>query len=316
MNLTDAIFTDPTKAREHLEATRWPHGPVCPHCGVVNEATALKGKAHRAGVYQCNGCREQFTVTVGMVFERSKIPLNKWLLASYLMASSKKGVSAHQLHRTLGITYKSAWFMAHRLREAMTETDPALIGGGGKTIEVDETFIGKQETTFVNGKGWVAKPGVAGMRKIVTLVERGGRARSIKVDNLRKAEIDRVMRQASRMSVLNTDQAKHYFRFGKEFIAYKSVDHSKDEYGRLDRDGRYASTNTVEGFFSIFKRGMKGIYQHCSEQHLQRYLAEYDFRYSNRVALGIDDAMRADELLRGIGGKRLTYRRTNEARYA
>lgn len=311
MNLTDPIFTDATKAREHLEAIRWPHGAVCPHCGVVGEATQLKGQKHRPGVYQCNACREQFSVTVGTVFEKSKVPLNKWLLATYLMSSSKKGISAHQIGRTLGVTYKTAWFMCHRIREAMTETSPTLIGGGGKTIEVDETFLGEAETRFVNGKGWQGKRGTGGLRKVVTLVERGGRARSIKVESLRKDEIARAMRQASRNSILNTDQAQHYRKIGKEFIRHDAVDHGRGEYGR-----GHATTNTVEGFFSIFKRGMKGIYQHCGEQHLQRYLAEFDFRYSNRVALGIDDEVRSNEALRGIGGKRLTYRRSDEARYA
>ena len=145
MNLTDPIFTDADKAREHLEAQRWPHGPVCPHCGVVDQATQLQGRAHRAGLYQCNACREQFTATVGTVFERSKVPLNKWLLASYLMASSKKGISAHQIGRTLGVTYKTAWFMAHRLREAMTEANPTPMGGEGKVVEADETVIGGKE---------------------------------------------------------------------------------------------------------------------------------------------------------------------------
>lgn len=308
--LTDPIYTDANAAREHLEKLQWAMGRVCPHCGTVDNSTELKGKSTRPGVYKCKDCRKPFSVTVGTVFERSHIPLNKWLLATHLLAASKKGMSAHQLSRMLDVTYKTAWFMAHRIREAMKDNG-APIGGGGKTIEVDETFIGENETRFVNGKGWQGKRGTGGMRKIVTLVERGGRARSLKVENLRKPEIVRAMQEASRSAILNTDEAQHYRRIGLEFAAHHRVEHGAKEYVRGE-----AHTNTVEGFFSIFKRGMKGIYQHCGEQHLHRYLAEFDFRYSNRSALGVSDSMRADEALRGIVGKRLTYRRTNEAAYA
>lgn len=310
MQLTDSIFTDADKAREHLEATRWPHGPVCPHCGTVDQATGLKGKAHRPGVYQCNACREQFTVTVGTVFERSKVPLNKWLLATYLISSSKKGISAHQIGRTLGVTYKTAWFMMHRIREAMAPASSAPMGGGGGAVEVDETFIGKDPDAKPS------KMAIHTMCKVVSLVDRStGRAKSVVIDNLSTKAIWPILSaNVSRDAILMTDEAKFYIPMGKEFAHHASVNHAKDEYVR--QGNPTITTNTVEGFFGIFKRGMKGIYQHCGKQHLHRYLAEFDFRYSNRVGLGIDDELRTNEALRGIEGKRLTYRRIGEACHA
>jgi len=310
MNLTDPIFTDKAKAREHLEATRWPQGPICPHCGVVNEATELKGKAHRDGVYQCNACREQFTATVGTVFERSKVPLNKWLLASYLMASSKKGVSAHQLHRTLGVTYKTAWFMAHRLREGMADKSaaPAPLGGEGKVVEADETFVGGKEKNKRLSKRNPKNIGAVGKSVAFTLVERNGRARSFHVANVSGRTLGPIIRKnVHRTSTLMTDDAGQYRPIGAEFARHESVNHGIEEYVRGD-----AYSNTVESFFALLKRGVYGTFHHVSEAHLHRYLAEFDFRYSNRAALGVDDTMRADELLRGIGGKRLTYRRTSD----
>jgi transposase-like protein len=312
MNLTSPIFTDANKAREHLEAIRWPHGPVCPHCGVVDEATRCQGKAHRAGVLKCNACGEQFTATVGTVFERSKVPLNKWLLANYLMNSSKKGVSAHQLHRTLGVTYKTAWFMAHRLREAMREDGPAPLGGEGKTVEADETVVGGKEKNKRLSKRNPKNIGAVGKSIAFTLVERNGRARSFHVANVSGKTLGPIIRKnVSRKSTLMTDDAGQYRPIGPEFAHYESVNHSVEEYVRGD-----AHSNTVEGFFSILKRGVVGVYHHVSEAHLHRYLSEFDFRYSNRIALGVNDEQRSDEALRGIGGKRLTYRRTNEAAHA
>lgn len=312
MNLTDPIFTDADKAREHLEATRWPQGPICPHCGVVNEATMVGGKAARAGCYQCNACRSQFTVTVGTVFERSKIALNKWLLATYLVSSSKKGISAHQLHRTLGVTYKTAWFMAHRIREAMNPADPAPVGGSGKVVEVDETYVGgKEKNKHANKRG--PRNPTGGKQAVVTLVERDGRARSFHVANVTSKTLRKVIvKGANRASHLMTDGARMYPAVGREFAAHSVVDHSAGEYVR---EGFHHS-NTVENYFSILKRGIVGTFHHVSEAHLSRYLAEFDFRYSNRSGLGINDTMRTDEALRGIGGKRLTYRRTGEGAHA
>ncbi len=301
VDLTNPIFFDEDKAREHFEALRWPEGPVCPHCGSVEGLKRLAGKSHRKGLYQCNACREHFTVTVGTVMERSHVPLHKWALGFHLMASSKKGVSAHQLWRTLGLgSYRTAWFMAHRIREAMNPLNPEKIGEAGGVIEIDETFLGKEATVFVSGKGW---RGGSGQKKIVTMLERGGRARSVKVDDLTKPEIVRALEGASRNAVLNTDEAQHYRRIGREFAAHYRVNHGLKEWTRGN-----AYTNSVEGFFSVFKRGMRGVYQQCSEQHLHRYLAEFDFRHSNRIALGVDDTERAARAIVGADGKRLTYK--------
>lgn len=295
-------FHNEQAAYDYVEARIWPNGPVCPKCGGVERIGLMGGKSTRIGLYKCYQCRSPFTVKIGTIFEASHVPMRLWLQAIYLIASSKKGFSSNQLHRTLGVTLKTAWFMSHRIREAMKDDGATLIGGEGVVLEVDETFFGQQPTIFVSGKGWQGKRGTGGMRKIVSLVERGGRARSIKVENLRKDEIVRALESADRASVLNTDEAQHYRRIGLEFAGHKRVEHGRGEYGRKD-----AYTNTVEGFFSIFKRGMKGVYQHCGEQHLHRYLAEFDFRYSERQALGVNDAARADKLLAGIVGKRLTY---------
>jgi transposase-like protein len=312
MNLTDPIFQDADKAREHLEAQRWPHGPVCPHCGVVNEATALKGTHHRAGLYQCRACREQFTATVGTVFERSKVPLNKWLLATYLMSSSKKGISAHQIGRTLGVTYKTAWFMCHRIREAMKDDAPTPMGGEGKTVEADETVIGGKEKNKRLSKRNPKNIGAVGKQVAFTLVERGGRARSFHVANVTGKTLRPIMvKHVSRKSDLMTDDAGQYRPIGTEFASHQTVNHGIEEYVRGD-----VHSNTVEGFFSILKRGVIGTYHHVSEAHLSRYLAEFDFRYSNRSGLGVDDTMRADRILAAIEGKRLMYRRTGETAHA
>jgi hypothetical protein len=269
------------------------------------------------GWYHCRQCREKFTVRVGTLYERSHVPLHKWLYATHLLCASKKGISSHQLSRMLDVTYKTAWFMSHRIREGMKPAGkPSPMGGEGKVIEADETYIGKRDgnkskpDTFISGFGWVSHPRIEKQRKIVALVERGGSARSFVVASVDKATIRKVIfTNADRKSVLMTDEHSVYPSVGAHFADHWTVNHSQYEYARGS-----VSTNTVEGYFSIFKRGMKGIYQHCGEQHLHRYLAEFDFRYSNRAALDVDDNERTNRALKGIVGKRLTYRRTNEAR--
>jgi transposase-like protein len=300
---TEPRFTNDDAAREHLESLRWPNGPVCPHCGGIERNSALHGKSHRAGLYFCGDCRTQFTVTVGTVFERSKIPLHKWLLANHLICSSKKGMSAHQLHRILQITYKSAWFMAHRLREAMDTGSAGPLGGGGSAVEVDETYwgnVGKQRT---GARGFDHK------MKTVSLVERGGEKRSFHVANVTAKTVAPILReQVAKKTRLMTDEAKVYKKIGKDFSSHESVNHSAKEYARGD-----VTTNTVESSFAILKRGLYGTFHHVSEQHLQRYATEFDFKWNHREKLGFDDAARADVALKGISGKRLTYRRIGEA---
>jgi transposase-like protein len=307
-NLSDPVYTDEDKAREHLEALRWPEGVFCPYCGGLGKIRLLAGKQSMGpGWWWCGDCSEKFTVRVGSVFERSHIPLHKWLLGFRFMASSKKGMSAHQLHRTLGISYKSAWFMAHRIREAMSDADPTPMGGSGNPLEVDEAYIGPsgyELKTTAAGSKWQTKRGHGDKMKIVTLVERGRRSRSIKVDNMTAETITKVVSEnAERKSRLMTDESPVYNTVGKKMASHETVHHKRKEFVRGD-----VHTNTVEGFFSIFKRGMKGIYQHCDEKHLQRYLHEFDFRYSNRVARGIDDGERTALAIKGAEGKRLTYR--------
>lgn len=325
-DLTAPIYTDADKAREHLEAIHWPHGPICPHCGNVHpdRITKLEGKSTRPGVYKCNECRQPFTVTVGTVFERSKIPLNKWVLASHLMAASKKGMSAHQLHRMLGVTYKTAWFMAHRIREAMKEDvkSSGPLGGEGKTVEADETYIGKRETPRKLSRGRIAKPtksgkaGGAQKRIVVGLVERGGKARMFHLNDATKETVREVLvRNADRSSILYTDSSRLYTKTGAEYASHKTTNHNRGEYVRYE-GAEVVHSNTIESVFSVFKRGMIGVYQHCGEAHLHRYLAEFDFRYNRRAALKISDAERAEDLLRMARDKRLTYRRIGEASHA
>ena len=313
-------FTDAAKARVYLEGQRWPNGPFCPHCGNADPATitALQGKAHRPGVYQCNACREQFTVTVGTLYERSKIALNVWLYATHLLCSSKKGISSHQLHRMIGVTYKTAWFMTHRIRAAMKDAGAGPIGGEGKIVEADETYFGKRENPAPLKKRRApptkgGKSGPAGKRAVVALVERGGEVRMFNPDHATAANVrELLVRNVRRESVLHTDESKLYTETGKEFAGHETVKHSANEYVRYE-GGEPIHSNTVESVFSVFKRGMKGVYQHCGESHLHRYLAEFEFRHNRRTALGFTDAMRTDDALKGIEGKRLTYRRTASA---
>jgi len=317
--LSKPYFHDEAAAFEHLEAVLWPDGPICPHCGVIGNAYALKGVRSkpskknpeglvRHGLKKCAACRKQFTVRVGTVFESSHIPLTKWLQAVYLMTCSKKGVSSHQLHRILEITYKAAWFMTHRIREAMRSGELAPMGSAGGYVEVDETFIGHDKSVkpahTKRGRGWGHK------YKVLTLVDRdSGQARSMVVDKLNVATLKPIIRaNMDREATLMTDEAGHYKPIGRHFADHKRVHHSMGQYAKGE-----AHTNTIEGYFSIFKRGMKGVYQHCGKQHLYRYLAEFEFRYNNRSALGVEDQDRARNALSGAVGKRLTYQQPSAA---
>lgn len=308
MDLSDPIYHNEDAARKYLEDCRWPDGPVCPHCGVVDKSRAVAGASMGPGWFYCEACKDKFTVRTGTVYERSHVALHKWVLAFRLMASSKKGMSAHQLSRTLNVTYKTGWFISHRVREAMTVSDPEPFGGKDKVVEVDETFTGPADYVFVNERGWQQKRGTVSKRKVLALVERGGRSKSVKVDDLSIPTIRKFLFENIVLdSTLNTDEAQHYKAAGREFAKHEAVNHSAEEYVRGQ-----ASTNAIEGFFSIFKRGLVGTYQHCGEQHLQKYLNEFDFRYSNRVKLGVDDTERTARAVRGAEGKRLTYRRLNK----
>jgi transposase-like protein len=311
MNLTDPIFRDEAKARAYFEALRWPNGVFCPHCGELDKVYKLEGKSHRPGLYHCNGCSGAFTVTTGTVMESSHLPLTKWALGFRLYAGSKKGFSAHQLHRSLGITYKSAWFMAHRIREAMAPAaDAAPIGGEGKIVEADTTYVGGKEKNKHKSKRKAENIGGAGKQIVHTLIERDGSARSHHIpEGSGKTLGPLLLGQVDKASTLMTDTHGGYLHVGKKFTRHEMVDHGADEYVRGD-----AYTNTAEGYFSIFKRGMTGVYQHCGKQHLHRYLAEFDFRYSNREKLGVNDTARADKAVKGSIGKRLTYRRIGEAK--
>lgn len=304
--LSAPYFHDEEAAHAKLESILWPDGPVCPKCGVVGQAYVLKGKRARVGLRRCGACKADFTVKVGTVFESSHIALCQWLQATYLMVSSKKGVSAHQLHRTLGVTYKSAWFMTHRLREAMRSGDLAPFGGNGSAVEVDETFIGRDKA--IKPRGQKKGRGYAHKHKVLSLIDRDtGQARSVVVDYLSAATLVPILKtNIARESRVMTDEAGQYTHLKRHFADHGVVRHGQNEYV-LSEDPT-VHTNTLEGYFSIFKRGMKGVYQHCGKQHLHRYLAEFDFRYNQRAALGIDDATRANRALAGITGKRLTYR--------
>jgi transposase-like protein len=311
-DLTDKIFTDEEAARIHFEKLRWPNGPICPHCGTVDQATEMQGKSTRAGLYKCRACREPFTATIGTLYERSHIPLHKWLLATHLLCSSKKGMSAHQLWRMLGFgSYRTAWFMAHRIREGMRELFPEEGGDGGpiggrhKTVEMDEAYIGGKEKNKHEKKRKHAGRGGVGKAPVISLVERGGKVRSHHVPAVTAKNIGKILDAQMRDgSKLYTDDSKLYRSFDvkPKHRPHATVDHSAKEYVRGD-----VHTNTVEGYFSILKRGINGVYHHVSQQHLKRYLAEFDFRYNERMALNVDDKTRAAKAVKGIVGKRLTY---------
>lgn len=299
--LSAAHFHNEAAAYRYVEARVWPEGPVCPHCGCFGRIYELKGKSTRIGVRKCGDCRKPFTVKVGTIFEASHVPLRFWLQAMFLIASSKKGISANQLHRTLGVTLKTAWFMGHRIREAMRDGARAPFGHGGGTVEADETFIGREPGEPITRGG-------NHKMKVLSLLDRStGAKRSFVLDFINvKAITEIVTANVSREAILMTDEARHYVKVGQTFAGHGHTNHAAGEY--VSRFNPLVHTNTVEGSFAIFKRGMRGIYQHCDKRHLHRYLAEFDFRYSNRVAVGVSDVMRADILLAGVVGKRLTYR--------
>ncbi len=305
----DPIFQDEDKAREALEAVRWPDGPICPHCGnsAQDKIARIEGKkrSHRPGLYYCNECKGQFTVTVKTVFERSKIPLTKWWMAARLFNSGKNGVSAHEIHRTLKVTYKTAWFMMHRLREAMKDLAPSPMGGEGQIVQADETYYGNSK----RAKGY--KKGHRHKASVVALVEPKGRARVFHVKSATSETVRHILvTNAHRSSELHTDESPLYVKVGEEFAAHKTVYHGWNQHGYyVGKDGQ--TTNNVENFFGTFKRGMKGTYRFCGQQHLQRYLTEFEFRHNNRSGLGIEDGERTALAMKGIEGKRLTYRSAN-----
>ncbi|HEY5338521.1 MAG TPA: IS1595 family transposase [Rhizomicrobium sp.] len=305
VNLTDPIFHDENAARAHFERIRWPNGPECPHCGVVNEATLVKGKSHRPGMYQCNACREPFTVKIGTVMEASHIPFAKWALGFHLMAASKKSMSAHQLGRMLGVTYKTAWFMAHRIREAMRDVSGEPLGGKGKIVEADETYVGGKPRKGTNGK--MTKKD----RKtpVAVLVERGpgGRSRAVPIEHPLDGVLKRnIVANVARGTEIHSDQHKAYRRIG-ELIGgtHQHVNHTIQEYAR---DGVHS--NTAESWNALLKRGIVGSFHHVSREHLARYCDEFVFRWDRRK---IEDAERAIDAIRGAKGKRLTYRQPHSA---
>lgn len=314
MKFAEPHFNDETEARKYIEALRWPGGRVCPTCGLIGGEYETK----RAGRYRCGAreCRRDFTVMTGTVMESSHIKLNVWVMAFYLMASSKKGMSAHQLHRSLDVTYKSAWFLCHRIRLAMANgglTGP--LGGAGQIVEADETYFGPVKNPgTLRGDGRPYKKGgkqtgPANKRPVIALVERGGQARVFHVVDANRVTVEKILREnVDPTSRLHTDESRLYPRVGAEFASHETVKHTAGEYARDD-----VHVNSAEGFFNVFKRGMRGIYQHCDEKHLHRYLSEFEFRHNTRTKLGFTDTMRAKSAIEGAEGKRLTYRRTNAA---
>lgn len=304
-------FHNEPAAYKYLEKRVWPNGPTCPHCGGVERISKMEGESTRIGSYKCYQCRSKFTVKVGTVFESSHVKLHIWLQAVALLTSSKKGISSNQLHRILGVTLKTAWFMSHRVREAMRDGSLAPMGG---IVEADETYLwktavrrppSKKRFGYPYTKG--GKSGTGTKRVIVSLVQRGGGVRSFHVENADMPTVSVIVAEnVAKEARLMTDESRIYNDASGMVAGHETVQHTHREYVRGD-----VHTNTVEGYFSIFKRGMKGVYQQCAEKHLHRYLAEFDFRYSNRVALGVNDEARADRALQGIVGKRLTYRTIN-----
>ena len=314
--LSDRHFHNEAAAYRFVEARIWPNGPVCPHCGGTERNAKLAGKSTRIGVYKCYDCRSPFTVKIGTIFEASHVKLHLWLQAIFLMASSKKGISSNQLHRTLGVTLKTAWFMSHRIREAMREGNLGPLGGKGKIIEADETYYGpkkeKRETTtsrrpFTKG----GRSGPSNKRAILGLVERGGSVRTFHIVQANQQNVaSLVTSNVARESELYTDESRLYHGMGNHFAGHETTKHTGGEYVRYDGD-RVIHSNNIESYFSVFKRGMRGTYQHCDEKHLHRYLAEFDFRHNRRVSLGVNDEARAGSILDGVVGKRLAYETTS-----
>lgn len=301
-DLTNPIYNDEEAARKHFEQIRWPHGVTCPHCGVVGNSVEMKGKTTRPGLYKCRDCRKPFSATVGTVYERSHIPLHKWLLATHLICASKKGISAHQLFRMLGFgSYRTAWFMAHRIREAMAEVAPPPVGGEGGGVEMDETYFGdKNEIKKRTKRG---KASHSSKRSVVALVERKGKTRMFHVERADKQTVLDIIRDHVKPETkLYTDELALYWQASAFVAEHSVVKHADGVFAR-----GISHTNSVEGLFGLFKRGMRGVYQHCGEQHLHRYLNEFEFRYNNREKLGCDDLARTEKLLKATEGKRLTY---------
>ncbi len=306
-DITNAIFTDEDAAREHLEAQRWPNGPVCPHCSEAKNVHRLEGESHRKGLIQCNVCLKNFTVTVGSVMERSHVKLNKWVLAFYLMNASKKGMSAHQMHRMLAITYKTAWFMCHRIREAMNETVTEPMGGVGESVQIDETYYGN---TSKRAKGY--KKGHSHKASVIGLVApKTGKVRVFHVETANVSTVSEILRaHVKPESEIHTDESRLYSKVGGDFAAHKKVRHGSNGRGIfVGKEGQ--TTNNIENFFGVFKKGMVGVYHFCGEHHVHRYLSEFEFRYNNRSGLGFSDAERAALAIKGAAGKRLTYRQAH-----
>lgn len=310
--LSDPHFHNEAAAYKFVEARIWPNGPVCPHCGGVERISKMEGKSTRIGTYKCYQCRKPFTVKIGTIFEASHVKLNHWLQAIFLIASSKKGISSNQLHRTLGVTLKTAWFISHRIREAMRDGKLGPLGGNGQIVEVDETYFGsraEKRTTRTSGAAFIKKgrSGPSNKRAVLDLIERNGAVRTFHVASATKENVAVLVTENIAVeSMLFTDESRLYPTVGATFLDHMTVKHSAGEYVRGG-----VHTNTIESYFSIFKRGMRGTYQHCAEKHLHRYLAEFDFRHNSRVALGVNDDARAGRILDGVVGKRLTYETTS-----
>ncbi len=308
--LSEEHFQNEEAAFAYVEKRLWPNGPVCPRCGATDEHIGeLKGKTTRMGLKKCYACNKPFTVRIGTIFEGSHLPLHLWLQVIHLMCASKKGVSTRQIQRMLQCSMKTAWFLTHRIRAAMDDGGIGPLGGEGKIIEADTTFVGGRERNKHVSKRNPKNIGGAGKAVVHAIVERGGRVRAHHIPNVNGSTLRPLLaKHADRRSRLMTDTAGGYLHVGRTFARHEMVDHGRDEYVRGD-----AFTNTAENYFSIVKRGLIGVYHAVSEAHLHRYLAEFSFRYGNREKLGVDDVARADLALAGFVGKRLTYRTTRRA---